>query len=425
VSAIIELFGPTITIFKYIFRFWWIWFGPLSFLLFRGIWLTWRQQIFKSKTEWVLLEMKFPREILKSPKAMDQFFSALCATRNSAGDFLEKYFDGEVTQWFNFEMISVGGDIRFLIRAPRQHLPVIRSNLYANYPSIELEEVTDYMLKLPHTLDEMRSRGQEMYGTEFVFGNNDAYPIRTYLAFEGVDEEKSVDTIGAMLEVLRSIDRKEQYYIHFLLRPSDPEWKKQSEALVEELKKKDVKIRVSQFGEYEDKPIRTPGETEVMKQIEEKSSKSGFDTIIRFLYISDASAYKFSEAKRSVLSALNQHSRLDLNYFFHNLKVQTLTKWIHFPYFFPKHRMDGRKRRFLYNFRHRKMPEENVLTKYLFLNAFNFNLRQKTIVLNTEELATLIHPPTILLLTSPLIKQVPSKKMAPPLGAKIFIDDEK
>ena len=422
--SFLELFGPTAEIIKFIFRFWWIWFGPLSFVIFVALWLAWRQQLYKSAVSWVLLELKFPREILKTPKAMDQFFSALHGVRNAPGDPVEKYWDGEVSLWFSFEIVTLGGDIHFFIRTPTKHRNVLEANMYANYPTVEIEEVKDYMERFPKTLDGLYARGLNLWGSELVLVKADAYPIRTYVQFQEIDEERSLDPIASVMEVFKKIDRKENILFQMLVRPVHPDRKAEGDKLVEELKKKDVKIRQSPYGEYEDKPIRTPGETEVLKTIEENLSRSAYDTLIRYIYIADKSVYNISFAKRGTISACNQYAAQNMNYFSHNYKVYTQVRWINWPFLFARKRAEARKERLLQHYRMRRMPEETLISKYLFARAFNFNVHHRTFVMSTAELATLYHPPSSLVLTAPLIRRVESKRMGPPVSAEIFGEEQ-
>ncbi|MBI4121406.1 MAG: hypothetical protein HY470_00405 [Candidatus Ryanbacteria bacterium] len=423
-AEFLNLFRPIVAVFAFLFRFWWIWAGPAFFMLFVLVWKSWRQQLYKTAVSWVLLELKFPREIEKSPKAMEQFFAVLHGVRNAPGDWMETYLDGEVTLWFSLEMMSIGGDTHLYIRTPVKHQKVVTANLYANYPMIEVEPAPDYMEKFARTLSGLYARNLDIWGSELVLAKEDAYPIRTYIQYEGVEEARSIDPIASMLEVFRHLDRKETVCVQILIRPAGDEWREKGLNLVKKLKIEGSKTIVGPLGEYTDRPIRTPGETEVLKSIEISISKSGYESLVRYIYIADKSVYNTNFAKRGTISAFNQHADRSMNFFLHNNSIYTQTKWINYPYFFPRQRAEGRKRRILENYHERKMPEEMVLSRYLHARALNFNTWQRTFVLNTEELATLFHPPTNLVMTGPLIKRVESKRMGPPASMPIFESDQ-
>ncbi|MEK7650024.1 MAG: hypothetical protein AAB367_03675 [Patescibacteria group bacterium] len=422
--SLVEFFEPTIITIKLLVRFWWLWLAPSLFVVFRALWLSWRQQLFKASIPWTLLELKIPREVRKSPVAMDQFFIALSSVRNSPGDFEETYINGEVTLWFSLEIASFGGDIHFYIRTPEKHRKAIEANLYANYPMLEIEQVSEYLDRFPSTMSGMYAHNLDIWGSEIVLGKPDPYPIRTYLKFESMDEERSLDPISSLLEVLQKIDRKENYLLQILIRPADPKWRETGLKLVEQLKKREEKVYQGPLGEYTDRPMRTPGELEVLKAVELNIAKPGYETLIRFVYVADKSVADGQGAKRAITTAINQYAAGDMNYFEHNRSVYTQAKYNVFPYFAPKLRAEGRKVRIWEHFRERKLPEETAASKWALARPWNFNLKQRVFVLNTEELATLYHPPTMLVMTGSLIKRVEAKKMGPSVGLEMFEDNK-
>lgn len=420
------LFGSLVRILGGLFHYWWIWSAPLSFALFVSLWVAWRQNLYKQGVTWAFLELKMPREVRKSPKAMEQFLAAIYGLRNVAGDFMELYWDGEVPLWFSLELVSFGGEIHFFIRTPAKHKNVLMANLYANYAHIDIEEVGDYMERFPKNLRELHEQGRDIWGTELVLGKPDAYPLHTYIDYQDPEEERSLDPVAAILEVFNKLHPKENVMVQILIRPADPiAWKTASEKIVKELKAKGMRKLVSPtLGEYEHMTPRTPGETKVLEAVERNISKQGYETLVRYIYICDKSVYDINFAKRGTLAAFNQYSGQDLNHFRHNYQVYTQVKWLNFPFFFPKRRAEARKDRILKNFIRRKLPEETTTGKFVAFNIFHANFAQKSYVLNTEELATLYHPPTTLVLTAPLIERVESKKLGPPAGLAIFEREE-
>ena len=83
---------------------------------------------------------------------MEHIFANIHTLRNVQGNFREKWIDGEITQWFSFEIVSFGGDIHFYIRTPTRHTAMIRANFYAQYSDVEITEADDYVRRVPdHT----------------------------------------------------------------------------------------------------------------------------------------------------------------------------------------------------------------------------------------------------------------------------------
>src|SRR3989338_8233369 len=120
-------------VFGIIANFWWLLLFAAVFPVFINLWLWWRQTVFKADIRWILLEIRPPREVRKSPKAMEQVFTGVYSLRNSPSDFWEKWIEGEVTKWFSFEIASFGDEIHFYVRAPASYKNVIEANFYAHY----------------------------------------------------------------------------------------------------------------------------------------------------------------------------------------------------------------------------------------------------------------------------------------------------
>src|SRR3990167_8293254 len=71
-------------------------------------WVHYLQQDFISGIEFVLLEIIPPREVLRSPKAMELFITnALYHMSMKSGS--EEYWQGAVWLWFSLEIASIDG----------------------------------------------------------------------------------------------------------------------------------------------------------------------------------------------------------------------------------------------------------------------------------------------------------------------------
>ena len=49
---------------------WWLWVFIILFNLFKELWLHYKREMYKKSLKWVLLELRVPRNIQKSPQAM-------------------------------------------------------------------------------------------------------------------------------------------------------------------------------------------------------------------------------------------------------------------------------------------------------------------------------------------------------------------
>ena len=425
--SILDALYPLFIILKFIGSLWWLWGFFLLLFIFEGLWLFNKQAKYKNY-EWVLLEIKVPREVQKPPKAMEQVLMNLHSLRNAASDLLEKYKDGEVTLWWSLELASYGGEIHFYIRAPRKHKSMTEASLYAQYPNVEIVEVPDYVDKLPNTTAEFYKIGQQIFGSEVILSKDDVYPIRTYEEFKTPPEEgEALDPISSLIETLGKIDRKENFFLQILIRPADDTWTKKAAPIIKKFRtgSKIEETSVNAKGEtitFARQVPLTPGETDTLKAIERNVSKPGFETLIRFLYTAPKEIFNTNFARRGLKGALNQYAAQNLNSFRFNYKTETRTCWIHFPHFFSQKRGEARRQRLLENFRKRKLPEELFTGKVLTSHPLNFNFASHSYVLNVEELATIYHLPSKAIITAPHIKLEESKKMGPPAGLAIYED---
>jgi hypothetical protein len=114
-------------------------------------WLDYINDKFVKEIKWSLLEIKFPQETVKSPKAMEQFFSGLHAVQRRL-KFKDKYIRGEIPTWFSIEIIGKEGKIYIFVRTPEKFRNLVESQIYAQYPDAEISEVEDYVNNLPMML---------------------------------------------------------------------------------------------------------------------------------------------------------------------------------------------------------------------------------------------------------------------------------
>lgn len=425
-----------VTTFPPIRDVWWLWGFLILFFVARSMWRAYVQEYYKRSLKWNLLELKIPREVRKTPKAMEQVFMTMHAARNSASDMQEKWWDGEVPMWFSCEAVSFGGEVHFYIRVPSIRRNHIEAALYAQYPEIELTEIEDYIDRLPPAWGELEKAGYKIFGNELILAKPRVYPIVTYLDFEATQEEKELDPVSALLETLSRIRPQEHLWLQILVRPlydqldpTDKGFVEEGEKEVEMLKEKTGKRRMfsPQFGEFV-MIDRSPGELEHMKAIDRKITKPAFHVVLRYMYISPAEFFASSFGRRSILIAMNQYASEWINKFRHNTAAWTLAKLWYFPHVFPGRRGFWRKVTLYDNYRKRRMYQESTAMTILDMKLFNWGFRPRRfaerMILNVEELATIFHPPTYIVLTGPLIKRVEAKKGGPPAGLPIYGEGE-
>ena len=422
---------------------WWLWLFFLLFYVGLRLWMAYIQEWYKYVTNpWVLLELKIPREIKQTARAMEQIYTTIHALRNSASDQQEKYWDGEVPLWFSFEAVSVGGEIHFYVYIPQIRRNHIEAALYFSYPDIEITEVPreeDYIHRLPPTAKELYEKGYRLFGNELILAkkpmktDSGVYPIRTYLDFEAPVEEKEVDPVGHLVETLARLKPQENLWIQVLIRPKVDNFitafSEAGNEEISEIKKKARYLRdeagviLKDDTGYPLLTLPSPGETEAMKAIDRKISKPAFDCVVRYMYTAPREIFSSSFGRRSILSVMNQYASESLNKFGHNVKAWTLAKIWYRPWIFPARRGAARRAWLWEKYRRREMYPDSKTEAILKMKLFHWGFdpwKATNTVLNTEELATIYHMPTVLTLTGPLIKRVEARRGGPPAGLPIY-----
>lgn len=402
-------------VFRILGASWWIILPLVLLFIFLDFWLKAVRRAYILKITWKLLEVKIPREILKTPKAMEQVFAAVHSIRAKIR-FFDKWWKGKVQNWMSFELTGQAGGVHFYVRTSEEFRNLIESAIYAQYPDAEIIEVEDYVDLVPSVLP---NKIYDLFGANFILAKEDAYPIRTYEYFEERVKEKRLDPMAAVTEALSKTKEDEMGWLQILVRPVGDDWKKESEKLIGKLagrksaKERTILEDLEEFiinlikapftpptwsgGEEESSKSKadslTPGERDVVAAIENKISKLGFESIVRFVYIDKAASFSRDNVA-AVTGALQQFNTQNLNAF--KSHPTTATKTFQ-P--FKEHKLYYRKRRIFDDYRLRKFPSPLKL--------------KKIPILNTEELATIYHPPTTFV-EAPTLRRLESRRGEPP-----------
>ena len=421
---------------------WWVflpWMLGVQLKVVYRWWLNWDYDYAKAK--WVLLEITPPKEVLIPFKAMEDVFSSIWPIMD-VGNFREQWCDGELNNgpfWCSWEIASIEGKIHFYVRFLQQHVSSVEMALYAHYPDIEIRQVSDYTKLVPPTIpnDEW-----DMYGEDWdYYEKDDPYPIKTYEKFfepqgERISaEEKRIDPMIGLLEGLSKLRTGEHYWVQFITVPvgkyDEPNIYKNAQKIIDKIAKRpenkeptiweDLKYvtyqlfhgpekegsgegakyswleqGVTDTGERE--MVLTPGEREIITEIDNKMKKPLFRTTIRGVYVAKRENWKAPH--RVIFRSYAGHFIANnLNW----LGFQGATR--------PRIHFFMRKRRVF--MRARKMFRMSVLRfPPLFPKRMSDDLNP---IMSSEELATMYHfPLRISGMVGPTMGKVESKKAGPP-----------
>lgn len=212
-------------------------------------WMMYINQKFLDKfnSECILLEIKLPREIMKSPLATEVALASLLQA-GGIGHWYAKKFQGNLPQYASLEIASLEGVLHFYIRIHKKFKELVEANFYAQYPGIEIIEADDYtkIIRYHHLSKDTKTwsasyalskkwaptnpetgKSYSKSGKEFGEGGDeykmpaDFLPIKTYVDY-GLDkdpkEELKTDPITPLLEFMGNIQKGEYFWYQVLVQ---------------------------------------------------------------------------------------------------------------------------------------------------------------------------------------------------------------
>lgn len=384
--------------FKVVINTAYLWFPAISAYFAWKFWVYYVRLYFISHLDWVLLEIKLPREVAKGPAAMEMIFNTMYQTRK--GSAYKQYREGFLQAWFSLEITSINGRIHFYIYIQKGLKSLIEHQIYAQYPEVEITEAADYTKNIS-AHDEGNLK---FYAVEAALNKEDAYPIKTYVDY-GLhnlqsEEEQRNDPMTSLLEFMGSLKEGEQAWFQVMIKAIQKDrlekWQKSSEKIVNEIMKRNKEKEEDQIVNFASLAM-SPGERIIVEAIERNITKLGFDVCVRMAYLAEKEKYK-QAIPAFFEGIIKQYNSNNLNGF----KLANRTLYVN--YFFQKIRHAWRQKR--------------MFDAYVKRSSFYPPRTRKLYILNTEELATIYHFPGSVAKT-PTLERIESKKSEPPAGLPI------
>jgi hypothetical protein len=364
----------------------------------------------------ILLRLQVPRLNTRGPMAFEQVLASLHG-------LLTKNAQKTGNETISFEIVKISGKIYFYIVAPKHLKTLISSQIYAQYPQVEIEEVPEYFTK------KLVQNRNVLVATMRPTGAW-VFPFKRYPQFEDKLNQTFEDPIGPITSAISHLyDKDDTCALQFSITPCPSRWNKMAQrnlrfffgngpwkwnwfqmwynwARLSTNKNERIhrfliwgfiqtflgwtgkaKVNLSGNDPIEDdndesqfdRDEQTSGRHEresVYSACFDKLSRLNFSTNIRILYIHSDPDPLHAEAKiREISGTLQQFSQPKMN----SLGLATLAREIKSEQF--------------KNFIHRR--------------------QKKPFPLSQEELATMVHLPTETV-TSPGVAWVDSVKIEPP-----------
>lgn len=332
---------------------------------------------FDKETE--LLLIKLPKsgsiEDTSGAEAAERFLSTLHGLLNTQ--------ENRSLETITFEIAGSKNGVKFYVGVPKASRTFVESQLYAHFPSVQIELVEDY-LKSDQDLN--------LQLKTIVLSKSDYFPIKTFKDFD-------VDPLSSITETISDTGDNEIVSLQVAIRPKEDGWQKDGYGYIEALKggSKDGlfpamgKALIGGFStlifgpkDTDSKPAEKPKElTNVdelsINAIEEKLVKMGYEVEIK-LIVGAPSVADAEKVFKSITASFNQYNIGHLNGF--------------------------------------KLGEASLSSSSALSSFTKRDLLYKPFILNTEELSGIVHFPGSFVAT-PNISRAANKKGEPPLNLPI------
>lgn len=303
----------TVTTINYIF----------TALFLIGSALLWqRARRFRRRINWdetidyTLLSISVPKNNDRTPQAAEQMFAALHGIFRSGATLQPQV---------SFELVTKDKVIQFYVHVPMELKDFVMSQIFAQYPTVEIKEVEkgeDYT---------NLAADKHIAATELDLKKPTPFPIKTFQNFE-------VDPLSSITGVLSSAGEGEEVWVQMVVRPVDDDWQELGKKAIKNLKEP---VKSSGFMEVVSNEAKTffvdflkhavtgpPGEekkkddkkkddkdspeSSAVKAIEEKITKLGFETNVRIL-VASSDDYSARAKLEQVVGAFKQFNTINLN----------------------------------------------------------------------------------------------------------------
>jgi len=319
--------------------------------------------------------------------AMEQLLTSLSTLKERGGIWHRLMYDNP---YISFEIANSSKDeeIIFFVAIPKKFTESVEKQINSFFPNASLEKSKDFNVFAP---------GSFTQAAILKLKRKYIFPIKTY-------ENLEIDPLNAITNALSKLDTVEEgAAIQLVLKPAKPGWRASGRSIAHKMQQgkrlKDVhsnsyaakvgkeigstfydtvvKTKKDENNPLGSKTVQlTPEEQEMVKGLEQKSSKTGFKVNIRLI----ASA-KTEERAQQILAQLensfSQYENADTNCF----QVQNRVK------------------------------DKDIAYDFIFRNF----IEEQAMILNTEEIASIFHLP-ISATETPKIKWLKANSAPPPLN---------
>ncbi len=206
----------------------------------------------KLSLEMVTLEIRLPKDNEIKIDVAEQMFASFSSIGTSG---FWSFMD--VSDMIAFEIVAKHSDIRFYVSAPGSIIDLLEKVIYSYYSNADIKKVDE-----PNIFME---NGRVAYGT--MVTKNAAYmPLKTY-------KELPNDSLNSITSAMSRMADGEGAMLQILIRPAPDGWKSAGKNYVSSTKKDESNPEKASF----------KMDSRLMERIDEKTSKTGFETSVRIV----------------------------------------------------------------------------------------------------------------------------------------------
>lgn len=236
------------------------WLLPLLFILGLGILLAWgliryfrlRVTINEKIIDPVVLKISIPRDNDKSPLAAEQMFASLYGILRGGN---------KSQHHFALEIVAGAYGIYFLAVINQRYQQFLENQIYAQYPDAQIKQINDYAVNLIHSQKVVKA-------VELGLAKDFFLPIKTFNSFE-------VDPLASITSAISKLTGENEVFIQIAVRPIANKWQTRGREYIN-----NRKAKTNSEGQ---KVQLESGESAELREVENKSSKLGFQFIVRII----------------------------------------------------------------------------------------------------------------------------------------------
>ncbi|MBI4175005.1 type IV secretion system DNA-binding domain-containing protein, partial [Candidatus Berkelbacteria bacterium] len=255
----------------------------------------------------VLLKILVPKNNERTPTAAEHLFAALHGIYRP---------DAVQNEHLSFEIAAREKSIEFYVQCPVELRDFLEGQIYAQYPTVDIQEVADYARVDLHDL--------KVASAELALTKPDVFPIKTFPNFE-------VDPLAGITGVISKIGDQEQVWIQVIVRPLSDSWQNKGIGYAAAVRNGTLTqgsfIRLLVRGAFDvfrpppaeaakpAGPAKLPAPKEqALKGIEEKVTKLGFAVKMRIVALAPDQVTALSKVN-SIAGAYKQFNTTNMNGF--------------------------------------------------------------------------------------------------------------